>query len=212
MKTDLVSELKALYTASAKSPSIVTVPKMKYLTVDGHGHPDKTPAFQEAASALFQVAYTLKFMLKKAGSHDFKVMPLEGFWWPPDGSAFLSAPDDWNWTLMIALPSFVTVSHFNKAIEQLRAKKKVEVSPALDNVHVQEFKEGKAVQMLHIGPYSSEEPTVTKLGDFATDAGFSLSGRHHEIYLSDPKRTPPEKLKTIIRYSIVKESRAAVAK
>lgn len=211
MKTDLLSDLKDIYTASAKSPKIITIPKLKYLTIDGHGHPDKTPAFQEGISAIYQLAYTLKFMLKKsAPAHDFRIMPLESLWWPPDGTAFLSAPDDWNWTLMMAVPSFISATYLRKAIEQLRSRKQ-EPSNAIDRVHVQEMKEGKAVQMLHIGPYSREEGTVNTLGDFAISAGYTLAGRHHEVYLSHPKRVEPEKLKTIIRYSIAKAVKAAIA-
>lgn len=209
--TDLLTDLKDVYTASAKSPKIITVPKLKYLTIDGHGHPDKTPAFQEGISALYQLAYTLKFMLKKsAPARDFKVMPLEALWWPPDGTAFLSAPDDWNWTLMMVVPSFITAAQLHKAIDQVRSKKE-SPSPAIDNVRLQEIKEGKAVQMLHVGPYSREEGTVNTVGDFATAGGYLLTGRHHEIYLSDPKRAAPEKLKTIIRYSITKATKAAAA-
>lgn len=211
MKTDLLSDLKDVYTASDKSPKIITVPKMKYLTIDGHGHPDKSPAFQEGISALYQLAYTLKFMMKKMNAErDFRVMPLEALWWPPDGAAFLSAPDDWNWTVMMAVPSFISPTYLQKAIGQLRSRKEPP-SPGLENVHIQEIKEGKAVQMLHIGPYNREEGTVNTLGDFATDEGYALSGRHHEIYLSDPKRIAPEKLKTIIRYSITKAAKAVAA-
>lgn len=209
--TDLLSDLKDIYTASAKAPRIITVPKLKYLTVDGHGHPDKTPAFQEGISALYQLAYTLKFTLKKSTpARDFKVMPLEALWWPPDGTAFLSAPDDWNWTLMMVVPSFINLTQLRKALEQLRSKKEPP-SPAIDKVRLQEIKEGKAVQMLHVGPYSREEGTVNTIGDFATAGGYMLSGRHHEIYLSDPKRVAPEKLKTVIRYSVAKATKAAAA-
>jgi hypothetical protein len=212
MKTDLLPDLKDVYTASAKFPKIVTIPKLKYLTIDGHGSPDKSPAFQEGITALYQLAYSLKSMLKKSDAGcNFKVMPVEALWWPPNGTAFLSAPDDWNWTVMMTVPSSITPALLQKSITQLREKKGAH-SPAIDNVHLQEMKEGKAVQMLHVGPYSREEATVNTLGDFATDAGYALSGRHHEIYLSDPKRVAPEKLKTIIRYSISKAAGAAVAR
>lgn len=212
MKADLLSNLKDAYTASAKSPKIVTIPKLKYLTIDGHGSPDKSPAFQEGVTALYQLAYSLKSMLKKhnSGGH-FKVMPVEALWWPPNGTAFLSAPDDWNWTVMMAVPSSMTSTLVQKSITQLREKKNAP-SPAIDNIRLQEIREGKAVQMLHVGPYSREEATVNTLGDFATAEGYALSGRHHEIYLSDPKRVVPERLKTIIRYSISKLAGAAVAR
>jgi hypothetical protein len=199
-KVDLKKQLKPLYAPSAKAPVLVDVPKMSFLMVDGAGDPNTAPEFQETCNALYGVAYTLKFSLKKQGGADFAVMPLEGLWWGEGLRDFLTSDkSDWNWTLMIALPDFLTVEQVRAAAEQLKKKKD---SPAIGKVRFEAFHEGPAVQILHIGPYAAEGPTVERLVQFATEKGYELAGKHHEIYLGDPRRCAPEKLKTILRQPV----------
>ena len=199
IKIDLVKEMKPLYKPSAKAPSIVDVPAMNFLMLDGKGDPNGA-GFQEACSVLYGMAYTLKFMLKKAGRTDFKVMPLEGLWWMKGTRNFnASRRDDWLWRLMIAQPDMVTAGDFKEALAQLREKKD---PPGLEKAKLKSFTEGKAVQIMYIGPYSGEGPTIEMLHAFAGENGFKLSGKHHEIYMGDPRRSAPEKLKTIIRQPV----------
>ncbi|MBI5870785.1 MAG: GyrI-like domain-containing protein [Actinobacteria bacterium] len=198
-KIDLVRELKELYRPSAKKPAIVDVPEMSFLMVDGSGAPE-SQGFQEACNALYGMAYTLKFMLKKDGRNDYKVMPLEGLWWMKGTREFdINARDSWQWRVMIALPDEVTSADVTRARAELREKKD---PPALSELKFKKFAEGKAVQIMYIGPYSDEGPTIQALHGFAAESGFRLTGRHHEIYMGDPRRSAPEKLKTIIRQPV----------
>ena len=199
-KVDLKKQLKSLYAPSAKAPVIVDVPKMNFLMVDGTGDPNASAAFQETVNALYGVAYTLKFSLKKQGGADFAVMPIEGLWWGADLRNFVTSDkSDWNWTLMIAMPDVVTAEQGRTAMEELAKKKEV---PALARLRFESFHEGGAVQILHVGPYAAEQPTVERLVQFAAEKGLELAGKHHEIYLSDPRRCAPEKLKTVIRHPV----------
>ena len=197
-KIDYKKELKHLYSASAKKVEIVEVPLMNFLMIDGQGDPNTSKAFQEAVEALFGVSYTLKFMIKKGvGGIDYGVMPLEGLWWTEDMSRFsIDAKDDWQWTLMIMQPEPVTGELACEAITQVRKKKN---SAALADLRFKTFTEGKAAQIMHVGPFSAEGPTIQKVHDFIRAAGGSLSGKHHEIYLSDTRKAAPEKWKTIVR-------------
>ncbi len=195
-KIDLTHDLKQLYSASARSIVVVDVPSLQFLMVDGYGDPNTTPVFQQHVDALYSLSYTLKFMLKKKpDGTDFKVMPLEGLWWMDD----LDHKDDWKWTLMILQPDFITAGHLEEACGQLRKKKDL---PSLDSIRLQRLEEGKAVQILHIGPYSDEGPKIEQLHSYMTGHGFRSNGKHHEIYLSDPRRVPPEKWKTILRQPV----------
>ncbi|MFA6001196.1 MAG: GyrI-like domain-containing protein [Thermoleophilia bacterium] len=198
-KTDLVKELGQLYRPSKSKPAIIEVPEMSFLMVDGDGDPNDDQ-FQEACSALYGMAYTLKFMIKKQGRADFKVMPLEGLWWMAGTREFdVARREDWKWRAMIAQPDLVTADDVRQASVELRDRKD---PPALAKVKFKSFAEGKAVQIMYIGPYSDEGPTIKMLHQFAAENGFKLTGKHHEIYLGDPRRSAPEKLKTIIRQPV----------
>jgi len=197
-KLDLKKELRHLYQPSAKEVVAVEVPPMNFLMVDGEGDPNRVPEFQEAVEALYGVSYTLKFMLKKSElAADYVVMPLEGLWWTEDMCEFsMDNKDMWKWTLMIIQPDLVTADQVAEAIRQLAEKKN---PPALGKLRFERFEEGRAAQILHMGPYDQEPATIEKLHDFITQEGSTPTGKHHEIYLSDPRRTRPERLKTILR-------------
>ncbi|OGP56179.1 MAG: hypothetical protein A2Y65_06440 [Deltaproteobacteria bacterium RBG_13_52_11] len=197
-KIDYKKELKHLYTASAKNVEAVEVPQMNFLMIDGEGDPNTSQAFQDAVEALFSVSYTLKFMIKKGKEGiDYGVMPLEGLWWADDMSQFsIENKDNWKWTLMIMQPEYVTGNLVDEAIEQVKKKKSL---TALPTIRFEAFSEGKAAQIMHIGPFSEEGPTIQKVHDFIKEMKYKLSKKHHEIYLSDIRKAAPEKLKTIIR-------------
>jgi hypothetical protein len=196
-KIDLKKELKHLYQASAENVAQVDVPTLKFLMIDGKGDPNTTPEYAQAVEALFSVSYTTKFTIKKgAQAIDYAVMPLEGLWWADDLSAFVA--DDrtrWKWTMMIMQPHFVADEIIEAAIAAVRKKKQL---PGLDKLRLEEFTEGRCAQVLHIGPFSEEGPTIERLHAFI-DERSGLAGKHHEIYLSDIRRADAKKWKTIIR-------------
>ncbi len=196
-KMDLKKTLKDLYQVSAKEPAVVEVPTLRYLMVDGEGDPNTAPAYAEAIEALFSVSYTAKFMLKKGPQAiDYGVMPLESLWWSDDLSAFRTgAKDRWKWTAMILQPDFVSDDLIGEAIDEVRNKKKL---PGVDRLRLESLTEGRCAQILHVGPFAEEGPTIERLHAFIT-AQSALRGKHHEIYLSDLRRTAPAKWKTIIR-------------
>ena len=201
---DLVRELKPLYSPSAKAPAIVDVPEIAFLMVDGRGDPNSSEQYEAALQALYGVAYTLKFTLKKAQpERDFKVAPLEGLWWtdgePPSLDELQTDRDAWNWTMMIAVPDAVTAAEVGAAADAAARRRPL---PAAGLVRLERFAEGQAAQLMHIGPYAEEAPTIARLHDFVADQGYELRGRHHEIYLGDPRRTAPERLKTVIRHPV----------
>ena len=199
-KIDLRKERPDLWKASAKAPTMVDVPAMHFLMVDGEGDPNTSAAFQQAIEALYGLSYTLKFASKMGRGIDWKVMGIEGLWWADDPEAFRAGrKDEWRWTLLIAQPDVVTAEAVEAARETLRQKKN---PAALDRVRLERFDEGLSAQMLHVGPYSEEGPTIERLHAFIRNQGYDLAGKHHEIYLSDPRRVAPEKLKTILRYPV----------
>ncbi|MEN6549091.1 MAG: GyrI-like domain-containing protein [Armatimonadia bacterium] len=193
---------KDLYNPPATQVVAVTVPEFAFFMVDGAGDPNGSAAFQAATEALYALAYSLKFARKKTNpEQDYAVMPLEGLWWSADLDAFdMNRRQDWRWTLMIMQPPRLTDEQFAELVEQTASKKPL---PALSQVRFETFDEGLSVQTLHRGPYSAEAATVQRLHAWATGQGYELRGKHHEIYLSDPRRTAPEKLKTIIRQPIM---------
>ena len=197
-KIDLKAELKALYSAPSGKPVIVDVPTMNFLMVDGAGDPNTAPAYVAAIEGLYGVSYTLKFTLKRGPKAvDYSVMPLEALWWAEDMADFARGDkSNWKWTAMIMQPALVTHDQVGEAVEVVRKK---HPSDALDRLRFESFAEGRAVQIMHIGPYSAEGPNIAMLHAFIEAAGGRLSGKHHEIYLGDPRRSAPEKLKTIIR-------------
>jgi hypothetical protein len=202
MKTiDLKKTLKPYYSASATKPVIIDVPALNALMVDGTGDPN-SPAFQEAVGSLYSVAYTLKFTLKKEKAVDYPVMALEGLWSAGDPVAFLSDKrDEWQWTIFIVLPDIVTRKDVAAAIAAVKKKAKF---PRFPEVRFEKFAEGKAAQIMHVGPYSAEGPTIERLHKFVAEQGYTLRGRHHEIYFGDPRRSAPDKLKTILRQPVGK--------
>jgi hypothetical protein len=194
-KIDLTRELKHLYKPSKKEVTAVDVPPLGFLMIDGQGAPGGEE-YGTALGALYSVAYTLKFMAKALGT-DFKVMPLEGLWWADDMAAFTEENKDlWKWTAMILVPDFVTADMVEEAKVQAQEKKGM---PAIAQVRLETYHEGLSAQILYIGPYSGEGETIQRMHQFIEEQGHKLRGKHHEIYLSDPNRTAPEKLKTIIR-------------
>jgi len=202
-KIDFKKECKELY-APPKKFVVVDVPEMQFLMVDGHGDPNIVPEYQEAVEALYALAFKIKFASKKQLGKDYVVPPLEGLWWADDPDAFTTARDKsrWDWTMMIMVPDWISPEIFSDAVEQVRKGKN---PAALDRVRLERYQEGLTVQIMYIGSYDDETPTLLKLhSDFIPENGYVENGKHHEIYLSDPRRVAPEKLKTILRHPIRK--------
>ncbi len=200
-KVDFKKEYKELY-APPKKFVVVDVPDMQFLMVDGHGDPNTAQEYQDALEALYAVAYKLKFISKKTLGRDYVVPPLEGLWWAEDMDAFTIERDksQWDWTMMIMTPEWVSAELFADAVEQVH-KGKNPVS--LDKVRLESYHEGLSIQIMHIGSYDDEAPTLERLHhEFLPENGYTENGRHHEIYLSDPRRVAPEKLKTVLRQPV----------
>ncbi|MEV4414113.1 GyrI-like domain-containing protein [Catellatospora sp. NPDC049609] len=200
-KYDIKKAHRELYAPSAKDFAIVDVPELRYLAVDGHGDPNTTAAYTDAVEALFTVAYTLKFASKKTLGRDFVVGPLEGLWRADDPSAFVRRDKDaWSWTMLISQPDWITEDMVRAAVAGAAGKKD---NPALARVRVLSLVEGRSVQILHLGSYDDEAPTLDRLHrQYLPDNGLTFNGDHHEIYLSDPRRTEPHKLKTVLRQPV----------
>jgi len=200
-KIDFKKELKHLYNPSAKEVVIIDVPSMNFLMIDGVGDPNTSQDYKDAVEALYALSYSLKFMIKNGKTAiDYGVMPLEGLWWTDDMAEFnMENKDIWKWTAMIMQPEYATKDLFGKALEQVAKKKN---PAALSKVRFENFHEGLSVQIMHIGPYSAEAPTIDKIRDFIEEKGYKLNGKHHEIYLSDPRKTASEKMKTVIRQAV----------
>ncbi|MCW4007037.1 MAG: GyrI-like domain-containing protein [Candidatus Bathyarchaeota archaeon] len=202
-KIDYKKELKPLYGASFKGVAVVDVPAMNFLMVDGFGDPNTSQVYREAVEALFSVSYALKFMVKKGeAAVDYGVLPLEGLWWADDMTSFAAQDKDaWKWTMMIMQPKFVTKQLFEQAALQVQKKKNL---PAVDRLHFEAFDEGLSAQILHFGSYVQEAPTIKQLHGFIQENSYVFNGKHHEIYLGDPRKSAPEKLKTILRQPMKK--------
>ena len=196
-KIDVKKELKHLYNPSVKEVEIVNVPLLSFLMIDGSGDPNTVQKYKDAVEALFAVSYALKFIVKKEKGVDYGVLPLEGLWWTDDMTQFsMENKDLWKWTSMIMQPEYVTEDLVDRALEQVAKKKDL---PSLPKVRSESFQEGLSAQIMHIGPYSAEGPTIERLHNFIREKGFELRAKHHEIYLSDPRRSAPERMKTVIR-------------
>jgi len=197
-KIDYKKEFKELYRPSAKKVEFVDVPKMNFLMIDGEGDPNTSQTFQDAIDVLYPLSYALKFMVKKGDIEvDYGVLPLEGLWWTDDMSSFsVENKSDWKWTLMIMQPELITKNMVKEAIETVKIKKN---PVSLPLVRFESFDEGNASQIMHIGPFSEEGPTVEKVHNFIEEQGHKKKSKHHEIYLSDIRKAAPEKWKTIIR-------------
>lgn len=196
-KLDLKKSLKFLYQPSAKEVVQVDVPPMKYLMIDGQGDPNTSPEYAQAIEVLFSVSYTVKFMVKKGAlAIDYGVMPLEGLWWADDMSVFTSNDKaHWQWTMMIMQPDFVPDELILEAIQVARKKD----LPALEQLRLERFTEGRCAQILHIGSFSEEGPTIARVHQFIDERSVRR-GKHHEIYLSDIRRAAPEKWRIVIRH------------
>ena len=201
-KLDLKKELRQLYLPSATAVSLVDVPELWFAMIDGSGDPNGSPAFEAAVGALYAVSFTAKFLVKAEQARDYVVMPLEGLWWMEDMAQFsLDRKDEWLWTLMILQPDYVTPEVFEQALGQARRKRD---NPALAEVRFEAFHEGLSAQIMHLGPYSEEGPTVARLHAFIAEQGYRPHGKHHEIYLGDPRRCAPDKLKTVLRQPVTR--------
>jgi hypothetical protein len=199
-KTDFKKELKHLYRPSAREFEVVDVPPMSFLMIDGHGDPNTAQEYQDAVEALYAVAYRLKFMSKNDLGRDYVVPPMEGLWWAEHMAEF--STDDksaWDWTMMVMQPEWITQEMFEQAVGQVKGKKNLSALPKLrlETVH-----EGLAVQIMHIGSYDEEAPTIARMHAFIAESGYEAAGKHHEIYLGDPRKVAPEKLKTVLRQPV----------
>ena len=213
MKTlDLKKELKHLYAPSAKKTEIVQVSRLQFAMIDGvieKGYePGNSPAFAEATQALYSISYTLKFMLKKrkTNSIDYPVMPLEGLWCVQDENVDVAKKDNWSYTLMILQPDVITNDIFAEGLQGVHKKKGD--SPILSKLRLEYFEEGLCVQVMHIGPYATEPATIERMRAIALENGYrdnvGPNGKHHEIYISDPRKADPTKLKTVLRHPLKK--------
>jgi len=199
-KTDFKKTLKEFYNPAKKFVS-VDVPEMQFIMVDGHGDPNTAQEYKDAVEALYAVAYKIKFISKKTLEKDYVVPPLEGLWWAEDMETFITRDKSaWDWRMMIMTPDWITSEIFADAVEQVRKKKN---PAALDKVRLESYAEGLSVQIMHIGSYDDEGPVLAKMhNEFIPEKGFVENGKHHEIYLSDPRRVAPEKLKTVLRQPV----------
>lgn len=197
IKIDLVKEDKKYYTAKT-NPQILEFPKLFYLTIEGKGEP-AGKAFTEAVQALYPLAYGVKALSKKQGK-DFAVAKLEGLWWVKSDKPYLEVPrQEWYWKLLIRLPDFITSELVDKARQEVLKKKGIDL---VKEIKFEPITEGKCVQVLHIGPYSTEPETIEKMRKMMKENKLTENGFHHEIYLSDPRKTLPQKMKTILRQPV----------
>jgi hypothetical protein len=205
---DLRKQWKHLYAPrwqAAKKVELVDVPEFKFVMIDGRIEPGEAPGtssgFGEAMGALYSAAYTLKFMskLRKEDPIDYPVMALEGLWWVEDGKFDITVKDNWVYTMMIMQPDHITPEMFAEALAGAAKKKP---NPALARLRLETFGEGLCVQIMHIGPYDTEPATIERMHRWAAEQGYRLAGKHHEIYLGDPRRADPEKLKTVLRHPV----------
>ena len=203
-KLDLRKQYKELYNPPSKTAVIVDVPDFQYLMITGAMEPGRTPetspSYAAALEALYGASYTLKFMSKRRAKNpiDYAVMGLEGQWWA-EGELDYNNKDNWHWNMMIMQPDHIDAAMWAEGRAQLKAKKD---NPAIDQLRLERLREGLCVQIMHLGPYSAEPPTIERMHTYAFAQGYKLRGRHHEIYLGDPRRTAPEKLKTVLRMPV----------
>lgn len=196
-----------LYEAS-RTPELVRVPRLTFVMVDGHGDPNTAVEYRDAVRALYGLSYTLHFALKKELGINERVGPLEGLWWSDDSADFPGErKGNWSWTATIAQPEAVTPEWLERARAEVRRKKGA--SGALDLARLEPFDEGLAAQVLYLGPYRDEGPAIVRLHEFIHELGYTFDGRrekHHELYLGDPRRSAPDKLRTIIRQPVAAEA------
>jgi hypothetical protein len=192
---------KELYAARRGDFTIVEVPQLRFLAIDGKGDPNASPAYSDAIQALYSVSYAAKFESKRNLAKDFVVGPLEGLWRADDPNAFITRDKDaWEWTMMITQPEWITHEIISAAGEQARAKKHL---PAVDQLRLFTWEEGECVQILHVGSYEDEAPVLARMHDeYMPARSLTFNGDHHEIYLSDPRRTPPARWKILLRQPV----------
>jgi hypothetical protein len=197
-KLDLYKTHKSEY-VTPKKPALVNVKPAQYLSVEGKGEPGGE-VFHKMVGALYGVAYTVKFIKKFAG-RDYKVCQLEGLWWGSGKGMdfFKNPPKTWNWKLLVRVPDFIKAKDIKDAVKLLKEKGK---GAGTGKVKLEKIREGKCVQMLHVGPYNQEQGTIGQMMEFAREKGLVAHGRHHEIYLSDPRRVPASRLRTILRHPV----------
>ncbi len=206
-KIDLKKDLKHLYLPSAKQVVQVDVPAFNFAMVDGviaaGEPPGESPAFADALSALYGFSYGLKFKSKRheADPIDYTVMALEGLWSAESGEFEFGKVEPWLFTAMILQPNHITQAMFDEAVQELQQKKP---ELQLDKIRFERFEEGPSIQIMHIGPYSEEPRTLDTMQAFMDDHGYKLRGKHHEIYIGDPRRAKPDKLKTVLRHPVSK--------
>jgi hypothetical protein len=183
-------------------PVLIEVLSFEFVLIDGSGDPRTSPDYQAAVAALYAVSYPVVISLKRAGRVDLKVRPLEGLWWADNLSVFDPASEDrasWRWTMMIRQPDDVPGDVYDAAVAKMAKKLGRAVA---GRVRIERFDEGLCAQLMHRGPYADERPSIARLHDFAAAQGFRLRGHHHEIYLSDPRKTAPEKMRTVLRHPV----------
>lgn len=198
MPYDVKKDLKQLYAPKNTEWALLDVPEQRFLAVDGRGNPNTAESYARAVEALYAVAYTIKMTAKRSGE-DFVVGPLEGLWWADDYTAFtVRAKDSWQWTMLVSLPARIGEDAVEAAREAVRRKKKIEAPVRIEKLH-----EGRCAQALHVGSYDDEGPLLARLhGEFLAAHGLRPTGRHHEVYLGDPRRVEPAKLRTVVRQPV----------
>lgn len=203
-KIDLKKEYKIFYNPSAKAPEIIEVPIFKFLMIDGQGLENQE--YQNSIQALFSISYKTKFMIKKEKNIAYVVMPLEGLWWANKLDDFINGKkENWKWTLMIMQPDFVTADIIQSAIKEVKKKNCIQ---SLELLRLENFKEGLSAQIMHIGPFSEEHQNIMRIHNLIEENSGKFDGKtqkHHEIYLSDFRKTLPEKLKTVLRQPFIKK-------
>ena len=191
--------MKEFYNPPAGEAVLVKLPTLKYIMVNGDGEPGGE-SFQQAMSALYNIAYTMKFRSKKLLKKDYDMMAPEGLWWMK-GKIDMNKRDKWLWTLMVLVPDFVTPKMFSESVAEVRSKKN---PPGLERARLETLDEGESVQITHVGPYATEPESIAKMDAYAKEHGYKMVGKHHEIYLGDPRRAAPSKLKTVLRHPVTK--------
>lgn len=201
-KVDFKKIMKAFWQPPVGGFSLADVPRLQFAMIDGKGDPNTSEEYRHAIEWLYSVSYPLKFMSKKELGKDYGVAPLEGLWWAEDMSSFLTGDKHlWSWTMMIMQPDWISGEMFKAVLDRASAK----LGEPPESLRLQSFHEGLAVQIMHIGPYSAEGPTILRLHEeFLPANGLVENGKHHEIYLGDPRKAAPEKLRTVIRQPVKK--------
>lgn len=204
-KIDFKKELKTLYRPSKKEFELIEVPEMQFLMIDGKGDPNTSAEYTEAIQMLYPLAYRIKFISKKELDRDYVVPPLEGLWWVADMRQFsVDKKSEWLWTMMIMQPDWIEAATFERARVEVAQKKGL---PGVERIRLEKYHEGLSVQIMYLGSYADEAPTLKRMHDeFIPSQGLQMAGKHHEIYLSDPRKVAPERLKTILRQPVIKQT------